>query len=172
MASDRTYFLILGGAVLWCIAIVAAPLCIAEGGPVGFLGVVQYKFFHPICHQLDDRSFHILGKPLAVCVRCMAIYSGFLVGVLLYPCVGRRVRNGASQRAVLLLSVVPMLLDVLLDVIGIHQSTILTRCMSGGIFGLIVPYTIVPVAQEGVRELLATFHPFSSFDAKKGQSHA
>lgn len=172
MASDRTYFLLLGGAALWCAAIVAGPLCAAENGLVEVAGVVLYKFFHPICHQLDDRSFHILGKPLAVCVRCTAIYTGFLFGIVLYPCIARRVRESALLRAVVLWSVVPMLLDIMLNEVGVHDSTTFTRCITGAIFGVIVPLTIIPAAQEGVQELLAAFHRYSPSDVSKGQSHA
>jgi len=172
MVSDRTYYVILGGAVLWCAAIVVAPLCASESGLVGSLGSGLYLFFHPICHQLDDRSFHIFGKPLAVCIRCLAIYGGFLVGVVLYAGIGRRARGILSFRAILLWSVVPMLLDVVLDAIDVHQSTTLTRCITGLLFGVVIPFTIIPAAQEGVRELLSPALRFLPSEATKGQSHA
>jgi len=61
------------GTILWCLAIVAAPL---------FHLTPIYLFFSAICHQLPARSWHIHGEPLAVCIRCTAIYYGFLAGLL------------------------------------------------------------------------------------------
>ena len=61
-------------AGLWCLAILAAPL----------LGSFPlYAFFSFICHQLPDRSWHLGGEPLGVCIRCTAISFGFLFGLLL-----------------------------------------------------------------------------------------
>jgi uncharacterized membrane protein len=64
---------LLLGTTVWCLAIVAAPL---------FHLTPVYLFFSAICHQLPTRSWHLHGEPLAVCIRCTAIYWGFLAGLL------------------------------------------------------------------------------------------
>ena len=69
----RTHTALQAGAAVWCFAILAAPLFHLE--PV-------YKFFSLICHQIPDRSWHLHGEPLAVCIRCASIYFGFLAGLL------------------------------------------------------------------------------------------
>lgn len=69
-AIERT---VLAAALLWCLAIVAAPLF-----EIGFL----YRLFSTICHQLPDRSWFLQGHPLAVCIRCSAIYLGFLTALV------------------------------------------------------------------------------------------
>ena len=68
------WWLLLVGAALWCIAIVAAPV-------FGFESV--YAFFSAICHQNPERTWFVGGSPLAVCVRCASIYLGFLLALTL-----------------------------------------------------------------------------------------
>jgi hypothetical protein len=67
----RTAVLIVSG--LWCCLIVATPLLRQP-----FL----YAIFSRICHQQATRSWHLLGEPFAVCIRCTSIYCGFFVGCL------------------------------------------------------------------------------------------
>jgi len=46
--------------------------------------VALYVAFSPFCHQNVARSWHLLGEPLALCVRCLGFYWGAaLAGVLL-----------------------------------------------------------------------------------------
>jgi len=57
-------------------AAVAAPL-------LGAAGVGIYAALGWVCHQQPERSWHLAGKPLAVCVRCFGLYVGALLAVLL-----------------------------------------------------------------------------------------
>ena len=170
--STATYLAILGGATLWCLAIVFPPLLLSAGGQWAVVGMALYQPFHTICHQLVDRSFLILGEPLAVCIRCSAIYFGFLISTILYlPAASLRF-SLSDNRAVLLSSVVPMLVDVLLESTGLHESTSVTRLITGSLFGLVVPFYIIPVAQAAVQELVATSRFFTPSDTRKGSLHA
>ncbi len=45
----------------------------------------QYKAFRGVCHQLQDRSFHINEVPMAVNSRCFGIFSGLLGAWVLLP---------------------------------------------------------------------------------------
>jgi hypothetical protein len=60
-------------AFCWLVAIFAAPLL--NSGPL-------YALFSMICHQMPERSWHIHGEPLGVCIRCTSISFGFVIGVL------------------------------------------------------------------------------------------
>ena len=136
------------------------------------MGTALYQPFHTICHQLPDRSFRILGEPLAVCIRCSAIYFGFLISTILYlPAASLRF-SLSENRAVLFSSIVPMIVDVVLDTMGIHESTAVTRLITGSVFGLVVPFYLIPVAQDAVQELLATSRFFTPSDTTKGSLHA
>src|SRR3974377_1510416 len=92
-----TYAAIVAGAALWCALILLDPaaLLFPRLAP---LRAVLYAFFSPLCHQIDSRSIHLLGAPLAVCGRCSSIYFAFLLGTIAYPFAGsilRSIRPGA-----------------------------------------------------------------------------
>jgi uncharacterized membrane protein len=60
-------------------AVFAAPLVAAGWG----LGAwPAYAAFSWICHQRPERSWHVAGYPLAVCVRCLGVYLGALAGAV------------------------------------------------------------------------------------------
>ena len=65
--------LLLAGAALWCASILAAPALSLT--PI-------YEFFSLICHQQPERSWFLMGQPLPVCIRCAAIYFGFLAALI------------------------------------------------------------------------------------------
>lgn len=150
-----TYGVILVGAMLWCAAVVMAPV-LSVSQAFGGAGRLVYEFFSHICHQMDGRSFHIAGAKLGVCSRCTSIYFGFLAGSLLYPTL-RSVRHPmVPRRWVLLAAVIPMLLDVLSGMIGVHEITITTRAITGSIAGVFLPFVVIPVAIEAVREIVVS----------------
>jgi uncharacterized membrane protein len=131
-----------------------------------------YQPFHTICHQLTERSIHVLGTPLAVCMRCSAIYFGFLFGTILYLPMRSFGVLITERRVLLIVSILPLLADVVLDVLGVHASTGATRLMTGSLFGAVVPFYIIPAAQEATQELLAASRFFSPSGVKKGSIHA
>lgn len=170
--SVITYLLILGGTVLWCVALVLPPLLLSAGGAWGVVGIALYHPFHTICHQMPERSMYILGAPLAVCLRCSAIYFGFLIGTILYLPVRSFGVSITERRGPLIVSILPLLADVVLDVLGMHASTGATRLITGSLFGVVVPFYVIPAAQEAMQELLAAPRFPKPFDVKKGSIHA
>ena len=64
---------LVAASALWMAAIVAAPLLELDW---------VYTFFSRICHQYPERSFHLAGATLAVCIRCTSIYAGFLIALV------------------------------------------------------------------------------------------
>jgi uncharacterized membrane protein len=152
--SRVTYLAVVVSISLWCIAVLAAPLFTAWSGPWQPAGELLYRFFHTICHQLEGRSFHISGEPLAVCARCFSIYIGFLAGALAFPFV--RGRLHLSSRALLVLAGIPMLLDVAGGILGVHEVTLLTRSLTGTFFGVLLPFVTLPVLMDAVLEIAAS----------------
>lgn len=151
--SGRTYAVLLSGALLWCGAIVAAPV-LAHSSPA-FSSII-YHFFQPVCHQIDARCFHIDGAPFAVCFRCSSVYFAFLLSLLLYPLFRSLDSEVMPSRLWLLAAVLPMIVDVGLDVATIHLSTTVTRVATGCAFGLVLPWVICPAAMTGVQELVSS----------------
>lgn len=53
------------------------------------IGLALQRAFALVCHQQTERSFMLFGESVAVCARCLGIYFGAAVGLLLR--VSRRV---------------------------------------------------------------------------------
>lgn len=138
------YLVVLLATVLWCFAIFAAPLFIASGGLLQSSSEFLYQFFGRICHQFSERSFHLEGQKLAVCARCSSVYFGFLLGLLAVPLFRGFPSIPYPPRWILFVSVVPMVLDIGFSMLDLHESTLWTRALSGGVFGLIISYFILP----------------------------
>jgi uncharacterized membrane protein len=154
MSTPRTtYAIFLVGTIAWCAAILLAPYFAASGSSLGGL---LYRFFAPICHQLPERSFHVFGGKLAVCSRCSSVYFAFAIGVGCYPFIRRLSNVRTPHRNVLFIAMLPMILDVVLDFAGIHNSNFVTRTVTGALLGVVLPYFVLPAAIEGVQQLQRT----------------
>ena len=55
--------------------VVAAPVLLSFGRAES---AALYAAFAPLCHQAAERSWTVLGYPLAVCIRCFGFYCGVL----------------------------------------------------------------------------------------------
>ncbi len=113
---------------------------------------ILYTGFHRVCHQFDSRSLHVFGKPLAVCSRCTAVYGAFLLGTLAYPIVSDVRRPRQPSKLLLGLALAPMVLDVFFALLGVHETNTLTRLVTGSVFGILIPFVIIPVILGAVRE--------------------
>jgi uncharacterized membrane protein len=153
----RTYVAVLAGALLWCGAIVLTPVLAGLPDPFAGVGASLYGVFSPVCHQIEGRSLTVLGIPLAVCTRCTAVYFGFLAGVALYPFLRSVGRPAYPPRWLVALAVLPMLIDVALGWTGIHAASGTTRLLTGGFFGALIPFIILPALSEAVHELVASY---------------
>ncbi len=154
IVSRLTYLIIASGAAVWCSCLILAPLFVTSSSAFQSVGALLYQFFHGICHQIDGHSFHVFSKPLVVCSRCSAIYFAFLAATILYPAIRKIGRIDFPPRFVLVVSVLPMLLDVLAGFLGVHDVTNLTRAVTGAIFGGVLPFFVIPIATEAFTQLL------------------
>jgi len=127
--------ILMVGAGLWFIAIVAAPL---------FHQQWIYTFFSGICHQNPDRSWFLAGEPLAVCVRCTSIYAGFLIAMI------SRVPPSARF---LKTAVVLTLTEFLVAQLGFDFEV--SRSLTGLLLGLATAGFVDQGVRELVRERLA-----------------
>ena len=71
-------------------------------------------FFHSACHQLPQRSFSFNGQSLAVCHRCLGLYLGFWVGLVLLPHLHTLRSQILKTPRCELLCTLPLLLDVVI----------------------------------------------------------
>ena len=160
----RTYLTLLLLVALWCAALLAAPLLQSWGSPVGGF---FYEAFSKICHQMDQRSFHLAGLKLAVCARCSSIYFGFLLTLLGLSLLGPLEKLRVPRLLWLGCAILPMLLDVFLNDSGILFSTLTTRAVTGVIFGAILPFYIAPPLLEAVAQIHRSSLNFGGFHAGK-----
>ena len=160
MRSERlTHAVILAGAALWCMLSLAAPLSTAPTAAP--LGALVYAFFRPVCHQIDARSFHIAGAPLAVCARCTSIYFGFLAGTIVYPALRGALRRHTPGRLFLAFALAPMALEVAAEIAGLSEFSNVVRAFTGAWFGICVTAVILPGAAEGAAEIFSRRHAHS-----------
>lgn len=139
-------------AALWVLAIVLAPILKADGitavsGPI-------YNFFSHICHQMPERSPHILGHQFAVCSRCFGVYFGLVAGFLAYPFWRRIEEIDPLPRIWLFLALVPIGIDWSLGIFGIWGNTHVSRFLTGLILGFVCAVYIVPALVEIARNLI------------------
>ena len=176
MTSPRTtYAVIFFSALAWCSAILLAPYLAASSSP---FAEFFYRAFHPICHQLPERSFHLFDEKLAVCSRCSSIYFAFFVATIAYPIITPTLlrkesfgQHSNTPRSLLLAALLPMLIDVGLDFLGIYASTFTTRTITGAVFGFVLPFFVLPAAIEGVQQLV-TQKQITIVELQKGIFHA
>lgn len=123
-----------------------------------------------ICHQLPTRSLYAGTYQLPVCARDMGIYAGIFTAALfiaLFRRFGAQRPPRISSSVLLCLMMFPMILDGILSYAGIIGSNNMVRVFSGCMFGLPIPYFLVPAAhydadgenEEPVLKNLAEFVP-------------
>jgi uncharacterized membrane protein len=130
------YIFVAAGTAAWLGAIFWAPYLRSHFSPwQGF----AYAIFSPVCHQISSRSFHFLGQPLAVCARCLGIYSGFLIGVLLYPFLRGFCRLTLPRTKVFLFVSLPIVTDTLGNFVRLWDTSNEVRFATGLLWGAILP---------------------------------
>ncbi len=122
--------------------IIGAPLAQAHGHPAFALTI--YKAFSFVCHQIPERSFHLVGHQFAVCSRCTGLYSGFAVAALVYPLARSLKRTDTPARRWLVLAAVPLSIDFSLTYFGIWSNTHLTRFSTGALLGAMAVFYVIP----------------------------
>lgn len=107
------------------LAPLAAPL-LAASHPLAALLI--RSFYSRVCHQEPGRSFFIAGSPVAVCVRCLGIYCGVALGMLV------RLGKGFAVR-LLAAALLMNLLDVGSGVLHLHGNVSVIRFLLGMLLG-------------------------------------
>ena len=131
------YLITLIGIIVWIGSIFLAPYLKSLSSP--FSGFI-YAVFSPTCHQISSRCFHAFGYPMAVCARCLGIYSGFLLGTLFYPVVKGVTAPSLPKARTFILISIPIVLDAAGNLLNIWTSPDWVRFLTGILWGLILPF--------------------------------
>ena len=126
--------LLLAVSGLCCAAILLFPWLVLQGEAGAALSV-RFLFSH-LCHQDPQRSLSLAGVFLPVCNRCLALYLGGFLGVLLAALARGRSDRLLGRRALLLGPLLLTGLDAGLDLAGAWNSTFWSRVATGGPAGL------------------------------------
>jgi uncharacterized membrane protein len=137
------------GMAVWLALIFLAPWLASRGAAAA--ARVIYAAFSPICHQLADRCFVLEGHPLAVCGRCLGIYTGFAAGLGFYPFVRGFSRIALPKAGLFLLMTLPMALDGAAGLLGVWRSPIGLRFATGFLWGTVLPFYFVTGVADFVR---------------------
>jgi uncharacterized membrane protein len=86
-------------------------------------------FFSHLCHQNQARSFMLEGAPIAVCVRCLGIYTGVALSTL------KRSEKPLSLN-LLVLVILLNLMDVSAEALRWHGDLPIPRFLLGLLLGL------------------------------------
>ena len=105
---------------------VFVPYCFMHG-PMLVAFTLQ-RGFSLTCHQHPDRCFWLFGAPVAVCARCLGIYLGASVGLLLYTSrqIALRLFIGAAALNAL---------DAATELAGVHGNWLDVRFVLGLLLG-------------------------------------
>ena len=122
--------------------IIGAPLAQANGHTPFALAI--YKTFSFVCHQIPERSFHLLGYKFAVCSRCTGIYSGLAIAVLIYPLVRPFEDTQTPSLVWLFVAAAPLAIDWSLGYFSIWQNNQASRFSTGALFGATAVFYILP----------------------------
>ena len=147
----RVWAVALANALVWVLLILIPP--VAAAGDTISVSSPLYKFFSYICHQMPERSFHVLGHQFGVCSRCFGVYFGVLLGFAIYPLWRPVDEIEPLPRFWLFLSLIPIAVDWSLGVFGIWENTHLSRFVTGTILGVSCATYIVPAVVEIKRNL-------------------
>lgn len=112
------------------------------------LDAASLAFHHPITDP-------ILGYQLAFCQRDLAIWSALFLASFGLLLLRRRRSVAALNLRWYLLALAPMAVDGLTQLVGLRESTPLLRSVTGAIFGIATAWLVVPLLDEGFREIQA-----------------
>ena len=143
---------LFGSILLWCIGIIWE--LVVQQFPQLLIALPFLKYnYSIICHAEPEKLFHIGNYETLVCSRCTGIYFGSLFSSLLIL-IGKY--KNVSTR-VLLLSSIPMFLDVLLHSLGLytysHNLSLLTGLLLGSVGFIYIQDALIKILLEMKKEL-------------------
>jgi len=138
------YLSILFIALINFLIILFAPLLVNSSGFLSDLGFLIYALFSKSCHQIKDRSFFVFGEYLPVCIRCFSIYTGFLLGSIVFPFIRKFNFFALPKISLFIFSVVLIIIDVSLNLFGFLDNFVISRIVTGGFLGTVAAFYIIP----------------------------
>jgi uncharacterized membrane protein len=149
----RVAVLVVAAAVIWAAMLPAAAYAAAlvDRPAAQLFAFAVYGLGSAVCHQIDERSFHLFGEHLPVCARCTGLYAGGAAAAVIYAWLarGRSAIAGSAAaltwtaRWLLALAAVPMAASLLYEWITGDVPSNAMRAGTGIVLGAAVAYVIL-----------------------------
>ncbi|AIJ05430.1 hypothetical protein JH146_0581 [Methanocaldococcus bathoardescens] len=115
-----------------------------------FVSFILYTIYSTICHQMPQRSYFIFEHKMAVCARCFGIYTGFLIGMFIYPFLKKLNDFKTPNKWYLIIALTPLVVDGTTQLIGLRESFNELRFVTGFIAGFVGVFYILPTFLEAI----------------------
>lgn len=144
---------------IWVILLVAFGAALLTAWllltPPGLLGKAD-ALGYAVCHQIEERVFHLGERPLPLCARCTGIYLGALLGLGYQFCRNRRSGLPAPRvQAVLLIFFLAFVIDSLNSaawmipgIQGLYEPGNTLRLFTGLGMGLTISAVFMPIFRD------------------------
>jgi len=129
---------------------VAIPVMMA----MGLQSVAEPLFasYRLICHQLPYRTFFLMGHPMAMCQRDVAIYGTMAAAGIVFALTGGRWRPLPWRWYFTLL--LPMAMDGTTQLFGLRESNWELRLLTGALFAIGTVWLAYPHLERFAAEVL------------------
>ena len=122
--------------------------------PYKLISDTIYLIFSIMCHQLPQRSYFIFGYKMAVCARCFGIYTGMLIGTIIYPFIKKLSDFKIPNIKYYIISLIPMAIDGTTQLIGLRESFNELRFITGFIAGFVSIFYFLPIFLNFINKLI------------------
>lgn len=122
-------FLIL--SLIWLLIIFTGPYLATFGNDFELLLQLYYLCFKLICHQIPERSYFIFDHQMPVCVRCLGIYTGLPIGLIIYPLFKRLNNTILPPFKYMWIFFAPILIDGTAQTFHFYSSSHYIRLFTG-----------------------------------------
>ncbi|MCC5927442.1 MAG: DUF2085 domain-containing protein [Bacteroidetes bacterium] len=129
----------------WYAILVSTGVVLAALGPGLFSGNIglsewytswQKQLFSTVCHQELQRVMSIHEIPMAVCSRCLGIYTSFWAGLLMIPVLPQHRLRSKLIVPLIIFGVLLNIFDVVAYASGSWSNTLHSRLIAGIFMGL------------------------------------
>lgn len=101
-----------------------------EIGPIFYLYFKKYKIGLCFCHRRKDRSIWFFGLEKIFCARCLGIFLGGLIAVVIYK------NSIILPSSYAIVCIIPLVVDGLIQGFFQRESNNYLRLLTGGLFGI------------------------------------
>lgn len=130
---------------LYLLLILFSPLLIQSSNRVLLgVGAVSYIFNVLMCHQLPERSFELFGQYLPICSRDTGVVFGVSAACAL-AFISSKLPGIFKGSWLAVLSIIPLGVDGVIQLLGVWESTNLIRFLTGLIAGFFISYYAINV---------------------------